>query len=195
LDHDRRRAGRRDHRGLVLQLLHRAPRRHHHRHRRDRVRAGRHDPARPSGVTSGEGGSPPTPASGRVLRATARRGLATKRRPKGQMRAEINVTPLVDVVLVLLIIFMVITPMIVRGVSVDLPITSHHDRKNDDNKDLIVSINSSGDVYVNADKVPIDKLTASVQEERRRYPDKGIYLKADHRLRYGTARAAMEAIH
>ena len=38
--------GRRDHRGLVLQLLHRAPRRHHHRHRRDRVRAGRHDPAR-----------------------------------------------------------------------------------------------------------------------------------------------------
>ena len=86
-------------------------------------------------------------------RATARRGLATKHRPKGQVRAEINVTPLVDVVLVLLIIFMVITPMIVRGVSVDLPITSHHDRKNDDNKDLIVSINSSGDVYVNADKI------------------------------------------
>ena len=136
-----------------------------------------------------------TSPSTRGLRATARQGLATKRRPKGQVRAEINVTPLVDVVLVLLIIFMVITPMIVRGASVDLPVTSHHDRKNDDNKDLIVSINSSGDVYVNADKVSIDKLTASVAEERRRYPDKGIYLKADHRLRYGTARAAMEAIH
>ena len=114
---------------------------------------------------------------------------------RGRAAPEMNVTPLVDVVLVLLIIFMVITPMIVRGVSVDLPVTTHHDRKNDDNKDLIVSINSSGDVYVNADKVPIDKLTASVQEERRRYPDKGIYLKADHRLRYGIARAAMEAIH
>jgi biopolymer transport protein ExbD/biopolymer transport protein TolR len=138
---------------------------------------------------------PSGPTSARVLRATARRGLATKHRPKGQVRAEINVTPLVDVVLVLLIIFMVITPMIVRGVSVDLPVTSHHDRKNDDNKDLIVSINASGDIYVNADKVPIDRLTASVQEERRRYPDKGIYLKADHRIRYGTARAAMEAIH
>ena len=102
------------------------------------------------------------------------------------MRAEINVTPLVDVVLVLLIIFMVITPMIVRGVSVDLPITSHHDRKNDDNKDLIVSINSSGDVYVNADKVAIDKLTASVQEERRRYPDKGDLPQGrpPHPLRY-----------
>ena len=136
-----------------------------------------------------------TSPSTRGMRATARRGLATKPRPKGQVRAEINVTPLVDVVLVLLIIFMVITPMIVRGVSVDLPVTNHHDRKNDDNKDLIISINASGDVYVNADKVPIDRLTASVQEERRRFPDKGVYLKADHRIRYGTARAAMEAIH
>jgi biopolymer transport protein TolR len=136
-----------------------------------------------------------TEDSVRMPRPMARRGLATKRRPKGQVRAEINVTPLVDVVLVLLIIFMVITPMIVRGVSVELPVTSHHDRKNDDNKDLIVSINVSGDVYVNADKVPVEKLTASIQEERRRYPDKGIFVKADHRIRYGTARAAMEAIH
>ena len=136
-----------------------------------------------------------TDDAARMPRAMARRGLATKRRPKGQVRAEINVTPLVDVVLVLLIIFMVITPMIVRGASVELPITSHHDRKNDDNKDLIVSINSGGDVYVNADKVSIDKLTTSIQEERRRYPDKGIFVKADHRIRYGTARAAMEAIH
>ena len=136
-----------------------------------------------------------TAPSTRGLRATARRGLETKRRPKGQVRAEINVTPLVDVVLVLLIIFMVITPMIVRGVAVDLPITSHHDRKNDDNKDLIISINSSGDIYVNTDKVPVEKLTASIQEERRRYPDKGIFVKADHRIRYGTARVAMEAIH
>jgi biopolymer transport protein TolR len=130
--------------------------------------------------------------SGRLPRG---RRLSVKRHPKGQVRAEINVTPLVDVVLVLLIIFMVITPMIVRGVSVDLPITSHHDRKNDDNKDLVVSINASGDVYVNADKVPIDKLTAAVAEERRRYPEKGVFLKADHRIKYRTARATMEAIN
>jgi biopolymer transport protein TolR len=123
------------------------------------------------------------------------RRLAVKRHPKGQVRAEINVTPLVDVVLVLLIIFMVITPMIVRGVSVDLPITTHHDRKNDDNKDLIVSVNAAGDVYLNADKVPLEGLTAAVQEERRRHPDKGLFLKADHRIRYGTARKVMEAIN
>jgi len=123
------------------------------------------------------------------------RRIVSRPHPKGQVRAEINVTPLVDVVLVLLIIFMVITPMIVRGVSVDLPTTSHHDKKNDDNKDLIISINAGGDVYVNADKVSLDRLTSAVAEERRRYPDKGIFLKADHRIRYGTARAAMEAIH
>jgi biopolymer transport protein ExbD/biopolymer transport protein TolR len=132
----------------------------------------------------------PTPSPPR-----RRRRLAVKHHPKGQVRAEINVTPLVDVVLVLLIIFMVITPMIVRGVSVDLPITSHHDRKNDDNKDVIVSINADGDIYLNADKVPLSKLTAAVQEERRRSPDKGIFVKADHRIHYGLARAAMEAIH
>jgi biopolymer transport protein TolR len=124
-----------------------------------------------------------------------RRHLTSKPHPKGQVRAEINVTPLVDVVLVLLIIFMVITPMIVRGVSVDLPVTSHHDRKNDDNKDLIVSINAAGEIYVNADKVPLEQLGAAVQEERRRFPDKGIFVKADHRIRYGVARATMEAIH
>jgi biopolymer transport protein TolR len=127
--------------------------------------------------------------------APRRRRLAVKHRPKGQVRAEINVTPLVDVVLVLLIIFMVVTPMIVRGVNVDLPLTTHHDRKNDDNKDLIVSINTKGDIYLDADKIPAGGLTAAVEEERRRHPEKGIFLKADRRLRYGTAREAMEAIH
>ncbi len=134
------------------------------------------------------------PRRARHRRAAAAH-LAVKRHPKGQVRAEINVTPLVDVALVLLIIFMVVTPMIVRGVSVELPLTSHHDRKNDDNKDLIVSINASGDVYVNADKVPPGELTAAVAEERRRYPDKGVFVKADRRIRYGAARAVMESIH
>jgi biopolymer transport protein ExbD/biopolymer transport protein TolR len=118
-----------------------------------------------------------------------------KRHAKGAVKAEINVTPLVDVVLVLLIIFMVVTPMIARGVAVELPITAHHDKKNDDNKDLIVSVTSGGDIYLNADKIALEKLTTAVAEERRRNPDKGIFLKADHRARYGAARATMEAIH
>jgi biopolymer transport protein ExbD len=111
------------------------------------------------------------------------------------VRAEINVTPLVDVVLVLLIIFMVITPMIARGVAVELPITANHDKKSDDNKDLVVSVTAAGEIFLGADEVPLARLTAAVQEERRRTPDKGIFLKADHRAKYGDARRAMEAVH
>ncbi|HEY2903247.1 MAG TPA: biopolymer transporter ExbD [Polyangia bacterium] len=128
-------------------------------------------------------------------RPARKRRLTSKRHPKGQVRADINVTPLVDVVLVLLIIFMVVTPMIGRGVSVQLPITTNHDKKNDDNKDIIVSISQAGEVFVNADKVPTDHLTAAIEAERRRTPDKGVFLKADHRIDYGQAREAMEAIH
>jgi biopolymer transport protein ExbD len=123
------------------------------------------------------------------------RRLASKKHAKGGVRAEINVTPLVDVVLVLLIIFMVITPMIARGVAVELPITAHHDKKSDDNKDLVVSVTAGGEIYLGADQIPLERLTTAVQEERRRNPDKGIFLKADHRARYGDARKAMEAVH
>jgi biopolymer transport protein TolR len=124
-----------------------------------------------------------------------RRRLVSKRHAKGAIKAEINVTPLVDVVLVLLIIFMVITPMIARGVAVELPVTVHHDKKSDDNKDLIVSVTAGGDVYLGADKITVERLTAAIVEQRRRTPDKGIFLKADYRARYGVARATMEAIH
>jgi biopolymer transport protein ExbD/biopolymer transport protein TolR len=123
------------------------------------------------------------------------RRIVSRRHAKGGVRAEINVTPLVDVVLVLLIIFMVITPMIARGVAVELPVTTHHDKKADDNKDLVVSVTAEGDVYLGADKIPIERLTTAVRDERRRNPDKGVFLKADGRARYGAARRTMEAIH
>jgi biopolymer transport protein ExbD/biopolymer transport protein TolR len=124
-----------------------------------------------------------------------RRFLTSKRRPKGLVKADINVTPLVDVVLVLLIIFMVVTPMIARGVDVDLPVTRHHEKKNDDNRDIVVSIDRRGAIYVGADLTPPDGLAAAVQAQRRRYPSKGIYLKADRRLGYGQARRVLDAIH
>jgi biopolymer transport protein ExbD/biopolymer transport protein TolR len=135
---------------------------------------------------------PRPPAPGEPPRP---RRIVSRRHAKGGVRAEINVTPLVDVVLVLLIIFMVITPMIARGVPVELPITTNHEKKADDNKDLVVSVTADGDVYLGADKIALDRLTAAVRDERRRNPDKGIFLKADHRARYGVARRAMEAVH
>ena len=78
-------------------------------------------------------------------------------RAKPPIKADINVTPLVDVVLVLLIIFMVVTPLIASGVAVDLPRTAHHARKPDDGKDIIVSITKEEKVYVGRNLVRSDR--------------------------------------
>jgi len=135
----------------------------------------------------------------RGRRAAARSGpkgaLPTKKRVGGAIRADINVTPLVDVVLVLLIIFMVVTPMLSKGVNVDLPLTEHHDKRNDDNRDVIVAITQRGEIYVGSDRVTLERVGEVVAVERRRHPDKGIFLKGDARLGYGRARRVMEALH
>ncbi len=130
--------------------------------------------------------------------ATGRRSArhaAPKKRARGAIKADINVTPLVDVVLVLLIIFMVVTPMLSKGVNVDLPVTQHHDKRTDDNRDLVVAITHLGQIYVGSDQVPLERLVDAIAGERRRHPDKGIFLKGDGRLDYGQARRVMEAIH
>src|SRR5262245_62740610 len=94
-----------------------------------------------------------------------------KKHPKGNVKADINVTPLVDVVLVLLIIFMVVTPMIASGVAVDLPRTQNHSRKPDDGKDIIISITSDKRIYVGAAPVPrLEDLGRVVGNERRKFP-------------------------
>ncbi|MDX2022420.1 MAG: biopolymer transporter ExbD [Deltaproteobacteria bacterium] len=119
-----------------------------------------------------------------------------KKRAKGLVKADINVTPLVDVVLVLLIIFMVVTPMIVSGVAVDLPKTSHHKKKADDGKDIIVSIAASKDIYVMGKKVrDLDELVSVISEEKRKSPEKNIFMKADNRITYGLAREVMEKVN
>ncbi len=111
------------------------------------------------------------------------------------VKAEINVTPLVDVVLVLLIIFMVVTPMIASGVAVDLPRTAHHARKPDDGKDIIVSVTSDGRIYVGTKRVArVEELASAVAAEQRRFPDKSLFLKGDQRARFGTVREALHTL-
>lgn len=118
-----------------------------------------------------------------------------KKHAKGTLRAEINVTPLVDVVLVLLIIFMVVTPMITSGVQVDLPRTANHEKKPDDGKDIIVSVTKDKQVYVTRQNVPIKELARVIEDEKRRFPEKTIFVKGDARATYGTMREVMEAIN
>jgi biopolymer transport protein TolR len=116
--------------------------------------------------------------------------------PRPDVRAEINVTPLVDVVLVLLIIFMVVTPLIASGVAVDLPRTAHHARKPDDGKDLILSVTLDKRLFVGATRVSdVAELARVVVLERRRTPDKSIFLKADARAPYSIVRDVMDALH
>jgi len=123
----------------------------------------------------------------------ARKG---KTRKKIAINSDINVTPLVDVVLVLLIIFMVVTPMIARGVPVDLPQTINHSKKPDNGKDIIVSVTKEKDVYISANRVKnMSDVTKVVEEERRKFPEKTVYVKGDSRTTYGAVREVMEAIH
>jgi biopolymer transport protein ExbD/biopolymer transport protein TolR len=120
---------------------------------------------------------------------------SSKKRPKSAIVGDINVTPLVDVVLVLLIIFMVVTPMIARGVQVDLPQTMHHSKKPDDGKDIIISVTADKSIYLSGTRVLPDNLGRLVKDERRRFPDKAFYIKGDSRTTYGAVRGVMEKIH
>jgi biopolymer transport protein TolR len=118
-----------------------------------------------------------------------------KTRTKSKVVGDINVTPLVDVVLVLLIIFMVVTPMIAGGVAVDLPKTVNHFKKPDDGKDIIISVTKEKVVYMMANAVKKDDITRRVEEERRKHPEKTIYVKGDSRTTYGAVREVMELVH
>jgi biopolymer transport protein TolR len=121
---------------------------------------------------------------------------ATDSRRENKVKADINVTPLVDVVLVLLIIFMVVTPIIASGVPVELPKTVHHARKPDDGKDIIIAVTANKAVYVAGKPVAAAaEVTRLVEEERRRHPEKAAFVKADNRTTYGAVREVMEAVH
>src|SRR5213592_2679888 len=82
----------------------------------------------------------------------------------GATKNEINVTPLVDVVLVLLIIFMVVTPMLHRGVHIELPTTEHHDKKQDTGEQLVVTIRQDG-TFIETDKIPEEALVERIKKE------------------------------
>jgi biopolymer transport protein TolR len=115
--------------------------------------------------------------------------------PRPQAKSDINVTPLVDVVLVLLIIFMVVTPLIASGVAVDLPRTAHHSRKADEGKDIIISVTQDKQVYVGSTRVQgMEQLASVVAAERRKYPDKTLFLKGDARAPFGTVREVTETL-
>jgi biopolymer transport protein TolR len=98
--------------------------------------------------------------------------------------SEINVTPFVDVMLVLLIIFMVTAPMMVAGLQVDLPETRAANLDIDQAK-LMIVIDKEGSVYLDDVPVPEDRLEEALTSNERIRTEKEVYLKADESLAYG----------
>jgi len=111
------------------------------------------------------------------------------------VRSDINVTPLVDVCLVLLIIFMVVTPMLQKGVDVKLPETTKPDKMPEGQKQLNVAIKSDGSVFVEQNWVPNDNVKAAFTDIHTQTPDKCVVIKADKRLKYKEVRKVMQIIN
>jgi biopolymer transport protein TolR len=111
-----------------------------------------------------------------------------KRDEGSKVSSEINVTPMVDVMLVLLIIFMVVTPMLQKGISVDMAKVNNPEQMPDADKEdaLLVSITRDGKVYFGSEQVQdVDSLTTRVKDRLANKADKRVYVKADMRARFG----------
>jgi biopolymer transport protein ExbD len=113
----------------------------------------------------------------------------------GQVKSEINVTPFVDVVLVLLIIFMVVTPLLQRGVDVLLPLSDHHKDKKDTGEHIIISVARGGAIFLGNDRVDPRQLESMLRPLMQRSPPPPVFVKGDRRLTFGPMRKVLEACH
>jgi biopolymer transport protein ExbD/biopolymer transport protein TolR len=102
--------------------------------------------------------------------------------------ADINVTPMVDIMLVLLIIFMVVTPLLQKGVSVDLAKTKNPREMREADRDdaIVVAVTRDAKIFLNADQIPVkDQLDGKIRDILASKVDKTVYIKSDRRAKYG----------
>jgi len=117
------------------------------------------------------------------------------RRAQGAMMADINVTPMVDVMLVLLVIFMITAPLLTAGVSVDLPKTKAKAISQQDAKPLEITIDAKGGIFLGDTRMQMDALSAKLRAIALESPDLRVYIRADHRLDYGKVVTVMAAVN
>src|SRR5207302_4042428 len=147
---------------------------------------------------AGTPGTPPASLGSAPASIRRRRNSMSlaKRNEAANVTSDINVTPMVDVMLVLLIIFMVVTPMLQHGVSVDLAKVNSPEQMPDADKEdaLLVSVTRDGQVYFGSDQISVDNLTNKVKDRLANKPDKRVYVKADMRARFGGVVQVVDAV-
>lgn len=125
--------------------------------------------------------------------AKSARGGRRGRRAKAAPMSEINVTPMVDVMLVLLIVFMVAAPLLTVGVPIDLPQTAAKSLDTEQ-KPITVSVTPTGEIYLGDTLVPLDTIVAAVSAEAGANTDQRIYVRGDASANYGTVMQVMGAL-
>ncbi len=128
-----------------------------------------------------------------TLKAPPRAGSRTGRFKRAPM-SEINVTPMVDVMLVLLVIFMVTAPLLTVGVPIDLPKTNAAPITGQD-EPVVVSINAQGNVYLQDTEIPLENLVARLAAVTENKPDTRIFVRGDRSINYGRIMEVMSAIN
>ena len=111
-----------------------------------------------------------------------------------QLQAAINITPLVDVVLVLLIIFMVMVPLMLKGSEVDVPDRAKPTDQGDERGRILVSIDDAGQLWVNDQRVARERFTDAVRDAVAKEENPKVVVRGDAKLNFGEVREAMLAL-
>ena len=120
-------------------------------------------------------------------------GPGRRRGRRAQPFSEINITPMVDVMLVLLIIFMVAAPLLTVGVPVDLPKTNAA-TINDQDEPLVISIAKDGKLYLQDTEIPLDSLVPRLNAITNNKPDTRVYVRGDRAIDYGRVMEVMGTV-
>jgi biopolymer transport protein ExbD/biopolymer transport protein TolR len=115
---------------------------------------------------------------------------------RGEVTAEINVTPMADVMLVLLIIFMVVTPMLQKSTSVDLAPTKHPQEAPEADKDeaLLIAVTRDGNFFLGPNQMPLVEIGKEVAKQVQKRSNKTVYVKSDRRAKYGDVVQVVDSI-
>jgi len=110
--------------------------------------------------------------------------------------SDINVTPMVDVMLVLLIIFMVITPMLQKGIPVDMVKSVNPRNMPDADKEdaVVVAVSRDGRLYLGSDQTSLEELSAKVRDKISQRVDRTVYIKSDSRAKFETVVKAIDEV-